>query len=301
MITATKLELAREAVVDHPLGPVLAALELPRSTWYYHQPPRPTYAERHAELRPILEEIAREHTEYGYRRTTTEVQEGYARLVNHKVIQKLHKLWGLPLVRSTHIPKPSAVRRIITAAGGKANLVAQLDAIEPFEVFYTDFTELRYDGGRQRAYLIAFPDHTSKLVVGWAVGLRANTELAIEAWESAVETLERFGRTAVGVIVHHDRDPVFTGYGWTGRLLLGEGARISYALHGARDNTAMESFNGRFKGENRSLIDGAQSLEALRSVLEERMSYFNRERRHSTLGNRSPLDILAERGYETTK
>jgi hypothetical protein len=102
MITATKLELAREAVVDHPLGPVLAVLELPRSTWYYHQPPRPTYAERHAELRPILEEIAREHTEYGYRRTTTEVQEGYARLVNHKVIQKLHKLWGLPLVRSAH-------------------------------------------------------------------------------------------------------------------------------------------------------------------------------------------------------
>ena len=57
------------------------------------------------------------------------------------------------------------------------------------------------------------------------------------------------------MIVHHDRDPVFTSYEWTGRLLLKDEARISYALRGARDNTEMESFHGRFKTENRSLID----------------------------------------------
>ena len=130
---------------------------------------------------------------------------------------------------------------------------------------------------------------------------RATTELALEGWQRTVQGLMRFGRTPAGVIVHHDRDPVFTSYDWTGRLVLEDKARVSYALRGARDNTEMESFFGRFKTENRSLIDDAQSLEALRIVVASRIEYFNRERRHSTLSNRSPLAYLAERGYETTK
>ena len=44
------------------------------------------------------------------------------------------------------------------------------------------------------------------------------------------------------MIVHHDRDPVFTGHGWTGKLLLSDGVRLSYALGGAKDNPEMESF-----------------------------------------------------------
>ncbi len=301
MTTAQKVEVARDAVRSFPLGSVLSILELPRSTWYYNREPRSGYVERYAQLRPVLEEIAREHTEYGYRRTTTELQEGYGLLVNHKVVQKLHQLWDLPLLRSIRPPKPSAVRKIITEAGGKANLVAALEAIEPFEVLYTDFTQLRYANSREKAFLIAFPDHASKLLLGWAVGPQAITELALSAWERAKEGLRGFGRSPRGVIVHHDRDPVFTSYDWTGRLLLKDEARVSYALRGARDNTEMESFHGRFKTENRSLIDDAQSLEALRIVVGKRLDYFNRTRRHSTLGNHSPLDYLAERGYETTK
>ena len=301
MTTAQKVDLARDAVRSFPLASVLSILELPRSTWYYNRAPRPGYVDRYAELQPVLEEIAREHTEYGYRRTTTELQEGYGLLVNHKVVQKLHQLWDLPLLRSIRPPKPSAVRKIITEAGGRANLVAALETIEPFEVLYTDFTELRYANGREKAFLIAFPDHASKLLLGWAVGPRAITELALSAWERAKEGLRRFGESPRGVIVHHDRDPVFTSYEWTGRLLLKDEARVSYALRGARDNTEMESFHGRFKTENRSLIDDAQSLEALRIVVDQRLGYFNRKRRHSTLGNRSPLDHLAKLGYEDTK
>ena len=301
MTTAQRLALAREAVASFPVGLTLAALELPRSTWYYHHPPRPTYAQRHAPLRPLLEAIAREHSEYGYRRTTTELRESYDRLVNHKVVQKLHQLWDLPLLRSTRVPRPSGVRRVITEAGERANLVVRLQEIRPFQVMYTDFTEIWYANGRKKAYLIAVPDHASKLVVGWALGPRAITELAVEAWESVLATLAGFGRAVGGLIVHHDRDPVFTSYAWTGRLLLQDKVRISYALRGARDNAEMESFFGRFKTENRSLFADAESLEALRVVVANRMRYFNRERRHSTLSNRNPLDYLAKLGYETTK
>lgn len=93
------------------------------------------------------------------------------------------------------------------------------------------------------------------------------------------------------VIVHQDQDPVFTGYAWTARLL-SAGTRLSYALHGPRDNPEMESYFGRFKVENRSLILDAGPLEKLAAVVGDRINYYNRVRRHSSLGDRPPLKII---------
>ncbi len=36
--------------------------------------------------------------------------------------------------------------------------------------------------------------------------------------------------------MHHDRDPVFIGYGWTSNLALEDGTVLSYALRGPKDN-----------------------------------------------------------------
>ena len=58
-----------------------------------------------------------------------------------------------------------------------------------------------------------------------------NSELALAAWTAAERTLARLRDSFVGVIVHHDQDPVFTGYAWTGQLL-SAGVRLSYALRG---------------------------------------------------------------------
>lgn len=122
----------------------------------------------------------------------------------------------------------------------------------------------------------------------WAVGERANTVLALEAWRDAKRGLRRWGMNVEDVIVHHDQDPVFTGYGWTDQLLIKDHVRVSYALRGARDNPEMESFFGRLKVENHSIFLDAQTLKGLRAIVAERMQYYNRERRHSTLGNRAP-------------
>jgi transposase InsO family protein len=293
MTNEQKVALARRAKGDNGLPPVLAALELPRSSWYYHQNHRRVYTEKYAHLREPLEAIAREHPEYGYRRTTVELREVYGYKTNHKVVQKLHQEWDLPLIRSVKPPKPSGVRQAITAAGDRVNLVASREEIEPFEVAYADFTELVYADGRRKAYLMPIVDHGSKMVLGWAVGGHAVTELALQAWERAKQTLMRYGVDLQGFIVHHDQDPVFTGYGWTGQLLLEDRVRVSYALNGARDNPEMESFISRFKTENRSLLLDAQTLEDLQLLVEERMAYHNGERRHSTIGYRAPAAFVA--------
>ena len=299
MSVAHKLALARDAARDHPIGVVLSALELARSTWYYHRTrAAPSYEERYAELRAPLEAIAREHTGYGYRRTTTELSERLGRSVNHKVVRRLHRCWDLPLQRGTRRPKPSGVRQAIKVAGDRVNLVARLQEIGPLEVLYTDFTEIVYANGDAKAHLMVLLDHAAKLVVGHALGRRAVTELALEAWDDAKRTLDGLSRSPEGLIVHHDRDSVYTGYRWTSQLLIDDGVRISYALRGARDNTEMESFFGRFKVENRSLFLDARSLDELRVVVADRIHYHNHQRRHSTLDNRSPVAFLSTRREE---
>jgi hypothetical protein len=116
--------------------------------------------------------------------------------------------------------------------------------------------------------------HTSKMVFGWAVGESADTILALQAWERAKETFQWLDIPCAGMIMHHDRDSVYTGYEWTSQLLLKDGLRVSYALRGAKDNPEMESFHGRFKTEGHSLFLEAQTIgdlisEILRTLPED--------------------------------
>jgi transposase InsO family protein len=291
MTVGEKMALAEPAVAEHGLGAVLSALDLARSTWYY-QRKRPSYAARHAALKRPLETIARKHPEYGYRRATAELRARLKRPVNHKLIRKLHQQWDLPLIRRAPAPKPSPLRQIITTAGPRVNLVARLEVIGPFEVLYTDFTELVYAGGRKRAQLMVLLDHASKLVPGWAVDDKATIRLALAAWGRAKKTLHRLDRSWQGIIVHQDQDPVFTSGAWVRQLLVVDRARVSYALRGARDNPEMESFHARFKVENRSLFLDAESLAELESVVRARLRYYNQVRRHSSLGMISPLECI---------
>ena len=288
MTNSQKVKLVSSVVGEYSLSSALVAVELPKSTWYYHQRQKVDYVAKYAHLQTALEEIARQHTEYGYRRTTTELHETYQERVNHKVVQRLHQLWGLALLRTTRAPKPSGIRQVIVAAGTRVNVLAQIEDIEPLDVLHTDFTELRFAGGTQKAYLMPIIGHVSKLVFGWAVGESANRTLALQAWRMARETMRQLNIDPAGMVMHQDQDPVYTSYAWTGRLLLRDHLQVSYSLDGARGNTEMEAFISRFKNENRSLLLDAPIIEVLERIVNVRMSYYNDVRRHSTLDNQPP-------------
>ncbi len=288
---ATKVQLVERGRAVAGLTPALRALGLPRSTWYYRaQHPQP-YEERHGDLRRPLERIARAHPDYGYRRTTTELCERLGRPINAKVVRRLHRQWDLALRRRIRAPRPSAVRQVLAQAGSRVNLIRPGLAIGPLAVLYTDFTELRYGGGK--AWLMALVDHASKVAPGWAVGSSADTALALRAWRRARRWLRRRGFQIAGLIVHHDQDPVYTGYGWLRELLQRDRVRLSYALNGCRDNPEIESFHSRFKAENRSLLLDAPTLADLARIVNQRMAYYNGRRRHSALGNQAPLAFVA--------
>jgi putative transposase len=292
MTTEQKVALVETVWQAYGLNRALAAVDLPRSTWHYHRTHKVSYEDKYAPLWPALEEIARQHPEYGVLRTTAELRDRYGRRVNHKVVQRLHQVWDLRLSRSTHKPKPSKVRQAIVEAGERANLVARLEQIGLFQVAYTDFTELLYANGKHRAHLIPIVDHVSKLVYGWAVGEGPDARVALQAWKRTKGTCRRLAIPYKGMIVHHDQGSAFISYAWTGQLLLKDGVRLSYALGGFKDNPEMESFIGHFKEEGRSLFLDARSIAELTAVVDSQMVYYNTNRRHSSLGYVPPLTYI---------
>jgi putative transposase len=292
MTPEQKVALVQAVKDRHGLNCALAAVDLPKSTWYYHQNDKVDYEEKYSHLKPILETIAREYPEYGLPRIMTELRDVHHCHVNHKVVERLLRLWDLRILRGTRRRKPSGVYQAILEAGELANLVAQMEEIGLFEVLYTDFTELLYADGDKKAFLMPIIGHASKAAFGWAVGESDDTTLALRAWERAKKTFQELGISCAGMVMHHDRDPVYTGYGWTSQLLLKDKLRLSYALGGAKDNPEMESFNGRFKTEGHSLFLGAADIGELIAVVDERFQHYNTKRRHSSIGYLSPLTYI---------
>ena len=278
------------------LNRTLVALGVSKGTWHHRQR-CPAYIQKYAALRDPLMEIARQHPCYGYRKVVDELRSrGWE--TNHKVVRKLHKAWDLTILRSVKHPKQSAIRQALRSMGNRINLVSGLPCIDIFDVLYTDFTELRFDRGRAKAQLMPIVDHAGKLVVGWALGDSANSELALEAYARAKRRLLQFGMDLTSVIIHHDQDPVYTGNAWIRALRIEDGVRISYSLDGAKQNTFMESFNAHFKEENSSIFWEQKSIVSLRNVVQSRIEYYNDIRRHASLGNLAPMQYLKKNGFE---
>ncbi len=102
MTTEQKVDLVNDTCEEYGLMPGLEAVELPKSSWYYHRKEKVSYAEKYSRLHPTLEEFARQHPEYGYRRTTEEIRNNYGYVINDKVVQRL---WDLAFLRNTRAPR----------------------------------------------------------------------------------------------------------------------------------------------------------------------------------------------------
>ena len=293
-----RVELVDRHREAHGLNACLRALGVSKGTWHYRMRGGSKAEARRAsdaELKGPVVEVIRNHPSYGYRRIRPELEAATEEVVNGKRLRRLLNEWDLNLHRTTARSSPSEVRRILREGEGHLNLLGGRDP-GPLEVLSTDFTELRYAGGHRKAWLMAMLDVNSAWVPGWAVGPSANRRLALRCWRAVRTSYERSEIDLNGVTVHSDQDSVYTSYAWLRELLIESRARVSYSENGARGNPWIESFWARFKQENASLILEAESLSQLQDVVDSQMWYYNRERRHSGVGNQPPLAYLESEG-----
>jgi transposase InsO family protein len=285
-----KIELVVRYRHQFGLNACVRAVGLSKGTWHHRQH-RPDPSRRDQALRADLRAIIQEHPGYGYRPLQVELAEAGKGPVNHKRLLRVLQRYELGLPRCLPAATPSGVHRLIRQAGCSVNLVHRR-SFAVLEAFTTDFTELVYAGGAHKAHLIALLDLQSHWAGGWAVGPSGNHVLALTALDDLGEQLKALQRSLQDVIIHHDQDAVFTSHAWLRRLLLTEGARVSYTEHGCRDNPWTESFWGRLKTEIDAAIRDAETMAELTVLVAQRMTYYNQRRRHSSLGYVAPWTFL---------
>jgi transposase InsO family protein len=156
-------------------------------------------------------------------------------------------------------------------------------AEEPNTKWVTDITYIPTAQGW--LYLAVMLDLYSRAVVGWSMSDCCDEALAENALNMAVSRR----RPKAGFLHHSDRGSQYTSQAYQTRLEQ-VGAVVSMSRKGnCWDNAAMESFFGSLKEEcvgNQVYSSHEQARQALFEYLE---IYYNRQRRHSTLGYVSPL------------
>ena len=133
-------------------------------------------------------------------------------------------------------------------------------------------------------YLAVVLDLASRRVVGWAASVRLDQELALSALEMA-----RRGRNACGVLHHSDRGSQYASHAYQ-RALRDGGLVASMSRKGdCWDNAVVESF---FSTLTKELLDDGpfETRHAARRAIGDFIEvWYNQERRHSSLGFRSPV------------
>jgi len=167
-----------------------------------------------------------------------------------------------------------------------ANLVDQeFTATKPNEIWLADITYIPTRAGW--LYLAAVEDLYSRRVVGWSMGTTMESRLVVDALEMAVQ--QRF--PDAGLVAHSDRGSQYASDHYR-RALAERGIECSMSRRGnCYDNAPMESFFATLKKELVHHEDYATVEAAKASVFEYIEVFYNRQRRHSSLGYVAPAEF----------
>lgn len=274
-----KYEFMEEHRETYRVKSMCDVLKVSRSGYYAWSTRHPSSRQQANE--ELLERIRKVHRQsrmlYGSPRITAELNDEGVKCGKNRVarIMKDHSIWAD--VKKRRFRRTTDSRHDYTLA---ANLLIQKKQIDG--VWASDITFVPTSEGW--LYVAAVMNVQSRKIIGLSMSDRISQELASTALRDAV------GREnpVEGLIHHSDRGRQYASYAYQA-LLRGYGITQSMSRSGnCYDNAYMESFFGTLKTE---LVHGEKyhtRLEARLSIFEYVKMFYNRQRRHSALGYRSP-------------
>ncbi len=164
-------------------------------------------------------------------------------------------------------------------------LARNFDASRPNEKWAADITYIWTSEGW--LYLATVMDLYSRRIVGWSMADHMRTELCLDALGMAIKQ-----RTNLkGLVCHSDRGVQYASDRYRDAL---NARRIECSMSrraNCWDNAVAESFFGTLKNEliyRRPWLDRESARDAISEYIEV---FYNRSRRHSTIGNISPAKV----------
>ena len=129
-------------------------------------------------------------------------------------------------------------------------------------------------------------DTYSRAIVGWSMATHMRATLVVDALEMALQRR----RPGPGLIHHSDQGSQYVSLAF-GRAAREAGVAVSMGSRGdAYDNAVAETFFATLKKELVNRRSWPTRLELQSAVFEYIEAFYNRRRRHSTLGMLSPVD-----------
>jgi putative transposase len=160
----------------------------------------------------------------------------------------------------------------------------------PDRLWVADFTQLTTWTGT--AYVAVIADAYSRLCLGWSVRSDKTVELVLEALDMAI--WRRGQMRASGAVHHSDQGSQYTSFAFTKRLAA-EGIVASMGSVGdALDNAMCESLIGTMKIEKLDRHPWRSTEDVRAGVFDWIETWYNRRRRHSSLGYLSPLEYESQ-------
>ncbi len=153
------------------------------------------------------------------------------------------------------------------------NLIKNITSTQPYQIFVSDFTYLKYHG--QNAYLATIEDIFTREIISAEISMKHDTNLIIKTIQQALQH-------SVPQIFHSDQGSEFMSQSVT-TYLKNHNIKVSVSDKGSPwQNGYQESFYGRFKTENGDI----NRFETLGELVEEIYSYihyYNNFRIHTSL------------------
>ena len=275
-----------KALTEHyPVNVLCAAFGVSRSGYYaWLARPPSARAQVDAELTSRLCQAhdASRRT-YGSPRLVIELRRQGQRVSRRRVQRLLRAVGRRGLQPQRWVPRTTDSRHAQPIA---PNRLAEVPAPrQRDQIWVTDITYVPTDEGWM--YVAGVMDRWSRRVVGLAMAEHLRTELV----SAALHQARTQRQPAHGCLHHSDRGCQYASTEYR-RLLAAHGLEASMSRAGnCYDNAAMESFWSTLKNELVHRQTFATRAAARAAIFEYVEVFYNRQRLHSALGYRSPVDF----------
>lgn len=235
---------------------------------------------RHAWLTDVIREVhLASRGTYGARRVHAELVMGRGIAVGHQQVELLMRragLHGLPGRRRwrRHQEGPTAT-----------DLVDRnFTVVERDVLWITDITEHPTREGK--VYCCVVLDAFSRRVVGWSIDSTQTAALVTNALGMALENRS----PDPGTILHSDQGTQFASWAFTTRLKDSGLLASMGSIGDCFDNAVAEAFWARMQVELLNRKKWRTRVELANAIFEYLEIFHNRQRRHSALGMRTPIE-----------
>jgi len=261
-----------------------SVLRVSRSGYYAWQA-RPECA-RVVQDRELLTHIRRVHAQsrqaYGAKKTWLELNDQGIICGKHRVA-RLRQCAGIEARRKRRFRL--TVENHATAPAAPNLVQRRFDVAQPNRVWVGDMTFIRTRAGF--LYLAVLLDLYARRVVGWSMSDRPDLALVLGALTMALA----HRRPACGLVHHTDQGSIYAARGYR-ETMHAHGMRASMSAKGnAYDNAVAESFFSNLKNELVHHCDFRSRDAARAEIFEYIEVFYNRIRRHQTLGYVSPMQF----------